>query len=100
MMIGMPHEPTDECEPVHCYSHHVDEYARDPYLVCGECFHVYRSAQELRRAYQRQSLRIWWAGERKIFSSDWHVGLLLVLRRVITIRTKDIFFCQHCIHDF
>lgn len=87
--MGGPHQPTAQCEDVHCYSHHVDEPTDKVYIACGECYHVYRTAGELRRAYRRAS---------------WQISktepLLKRLRRILTIRVRDIYFCQHCIHDF
>ncbi len=86
------HEPTDACYDQHCFSHHQDEDATGAYLVCGECFHVYRTPGELRRAYRCAFWTIEnpWARP----SLAWRVW------RVLTIRAKRIYFCQYCIHDF
>ncbi len=86
------HEPADACYEAHCFWHHVDEPSRPgDYLVCGECFHVYRTAGELRRAYRRE----FWRVSRR-FGDAW----VLRVWRVLTIRAKKIYFCQFCIHDF
>lgn len=47
----MPHDPAAACEALHCYIHHEDEPAEGAYLLCGECFHAYRTAAELEDAY-------------------------------------------------
>lgn len=69
---------------VHCWWHDEDEPVDDEtYIVCGECFHVYQKPGDLHRMW-RMSARNhgmpWW--------------------RRWTRRTKDIFFCPLCIHDF
>lgn len=46
-----PHEPGPECGDTHCYWHNVDEPAEGAYRVCGECGHVYRTAEALRAAF-------------------------------------------------
>lgn len=91
----MTHEPTFECNDVHCYSCNEDEdgYA---YIICRECGHRYRSAGELRRVYRRQFLR---TSRQSWFDMKppprWRVWWIAV-----TIRARNIYFCQHCIHDF
>lgn len=54
----MPHEPTPECIAglVHCHIHNEDERDRPgDYRVCGECWHVFRTATELVRVYRETS---------------------------------------------
>jgi hypothetical protein len=90
-----PHEPSNDCNADHCYSHMVDEPGSG-YLLCGECGHLYRTKGELRRAYRREFLRInshGWFGMERL--PRWKVWW-----KILTIREKDIYFCQHCIHDF
>lgn len=84
-----PHGPTNACSAVHCYAHHVDEPGVG-YRICGECGHLYRTAGELRRAYRREVL------EQRRFGVDWFDIVL----RALTIRARDIHFCQECLHDF
>lgn len=83
------HEPTDACIGIHCHSHMVDEEGIG-YIFCGECGHVYRTAGQLRRAYRRGVMQ----GRR------YGIPLRLCLWRALTVRAKQIFFCQECIHDF
>lgn len=48
-----PHEPTDACAAAHCYWHNVDEpLAPRFYRMCGECFHVFYTAEELTAAWE------------------------------------------------
>ena len=46
-----PHEPDERCGDLHCYIHGVDEPAEGAYKTCGECGHVYRTAEALREAW-------------------------------------------------
>lgn len=86
------HEPTKDCVAVHCYSCGVDERVENAYIYCYECGHVYRTAGALRRAYRREYWRM--SG---VFDP---VPVWRRVWRVLTVRVKDIFFCQECIHDF
>lgn len=45
------HEPGPMCGDMHCHIHHVDEIAGGAYRVCGECGHVYRTAEDLQREW-------------------------------------------------
>ncbi len=96
----MPHRPSFTCDDhpdrVHCYEHHEDEPVGGAYIVCGECFHVWRTAGELRREYRRQ---FWRTTSHGWFGTD-RPSLVSRVWRVLTVRAKDIYFCQHCIHDF
>jgi hypothetical protein len=96
-----PHEVTDACFTFHCHWCNVDEPG-EGYIVCPECFHLYRTAGELRREYRRQRWKLhrrWLARERRgtAFAPEptWKV-----VWAIITVRAKKITFCQHCIHDF
>lgn len=105
----MTHEPTFDCNDVHCYSCNEDEDG-PAYIACGECGHLYRTAGELRRAYRREFYRI----ARKPLPRPVHrlddelfagidaepIALWRVWWAMLTIRAKHIYFCQHCIHDF
>jgi len=94
----MTHQPTDACHDVHCYSCHVDEIGTG-FIVCGECGHLYRTAGDLRRAYRRRFREV---------HKRWQEFDIITARlpgyrawwRILTIRVKNIHFCQHCIHDF
>lgn len=92
-----PHGPTNACSAVHCHSCNVDEPGTG-YITCPECGHLYRTAGALRRAYRRS---VWerrrWA--REVLSLD-GLGWAEVALRALTIRARDIHFCQECLHDF
>ena len=102
----LPHEPDLDCFQDHCFSCGVDEYCDSHlghYIRCRECGHIYRTAKELRREYRRMS----WENHRGyirsspwIFSNQFTPSTLSVLWRTLTIRAKNIYFCQKCIHDF
>jgi hypothetical protein len=51
------HSPGECADPKnHCYEHNEDEYADDDhpwYLICGECYHVFRTADELLAEHNR-----------------------------------------------
>jgi hypothetical protein len=49
--LTSPHEPSEACGDMHCYMHHVDEPSTGAFRVCGECGHVYRTAEDLRMAW-------------------------------------------------
>jgi hypothetical protein len=121
-----PHEVEDSCAEVHCYGHDRDEPGK-AWLVCGECFHRYRSPGELRRRYRREAWRAHrqWrrepvielpqpftipdepvVGGQKLSLPDdldleWgkEPSTLQVLWRLLTVRARDVTFCQVCIHD-
>jgi hypothetical protein len=115
----IPHEASDECQARHCYTHHVDEAApirvwplpAGPYLVCGECFHVYPTRFALWRDYthgHRQSIRSEWAAHRPT-ADDPSVCINLGYSRPALVwmwlsswraRPGRIRFCPHCMHDF
>ena len=48
---AVPHHESAGCAYVggsmHCYIHEVDEVGEGAYRICGECFHVYRTAEDL-----------------------------------------------------
>lgn len=56
----MPHEPTEACDADHCYSHHEDEPIQGGsyYRICGECFHLYPTVDDLRAAYVAEATKI------------------------------------------
>lgn len=79
------HDPTDECDPNHCYFHMVDEPGPG-YHRCFECGHLYASARELRQAYRQMVAELdptpyGWV--RKWFKT-----------------AEGVWFCPHCAHDF
>lgn len=91
------HEPEDDCLPVHCHIHHVDEHADDPYSACYECGHLYRTPGHVRAAYLRrltQMLLSAWTGhgDRRDATAVW--------LRNLTVPARRIDFCPHCSHDF
>jgi hypothetical protein len=71
------------------------------YRICGECFEVW-TKHTLRKAYRREVWRILknplpapFETPRPTLWSD-----IRALWKAYTIRAKNIFFCQECIHDF
>ena len=46
-----PHEESEACGGTHCHSHGLDESDVGAWRVCGECGHVYRSPEDLRRVW-------------------------------------------------
>lgn len=71
----------------HCYAHNVDEPSRpDDYRTCGECFHVFRTEQEL--------IEAWLATVAPVI----HDGRPT---EPVAIPTgEQIYACPHCVHDF
>lgn len=79
-----------------CYSHHEYEDASgEIYLVCGECLHIYRSAEDLVNAYNHEA---------NVMADRW--AELLVgaapppVRNLTPEQANLIGFCQFCLHDF
>jgi hypothetical protein len=100
-----PHQPTDACRDDHCYSCGVDEpLGRRYYILCGECFHVYYTKGALRRAYRREMWRIHRAPPNDyleaVFPRIPPPPTRKVIWKLVTVRAKNINFCQECIHDF
>ncbi len=107
LLIITPHEPSEWCADVHCYSHSVDEDTTGAYIVCFECGHVYKTRRSLTWAYRKEFWRVssphslpaapdgvWGAPATRgpAFAERlWHV---------LTIRASKIPFCQECMHDF
>lgn len=94
------HEIADDCAQVHCHVHNVDERDDNAYICCIECGHVYRTAGALRRAYRRKSFLLLDWSDPWFRSNDLYASVLRVLWRALTIRARDIFFCQMCSHNF
>lgn len=92
------HEPDRGCDDTHCYACGVDEYGTG-YITCPECFHTYRTAGELRRRYRRMLIQV---HRRQLVNPFDYTGPGWgeVLWKALTVRAKNINFCQHCIHDF
>ena len=85
---------TDEDEQLPCYVHNVSEPTEGAFLVCFECGHAYRTAGALRRAYRREYWKVS-RDDRFDRTPFWRR-----LWRIFTVRTSQICFCQHCLHDF
>lgn len=98
----IPHDETVACQDKHCCSCGVDEAAENPYVICGECGHVYKTAGSLRRAYRREvwgnlagaSFKVPW------FGNDFANGRFESLWMIVSVRASKVYFCQECIHDF
>jgi len=94
------HEVTNACHHVHCHSCGVDELVDgSEYVVCGECFHCYRTRRDLRRAYRREASRgrgsmPWLRG------NGFGTRFGALRRRVLVPRASRIYGCQECGHDF
>jgi len=98
------HEPTAACHAWHCHSCGVDEPGQG-YIVCMECGHLYRTARDLRRAYRRGEWGLLRSSRSQppipwVFSNEFYPSKLWVLWHMITVRAKNINFCQECSHDF
>lgn len=65
---------------VHCYHHdELEPLGEDPYVVCVECLHVYRTETELIELYNTMAQPFW----------------------LVPVEHGDeITFCQFCMHDF
>lgn len=66
-----------------CYSHYCwEKVAERPFLICGECFHVFNTAEEL-------------------VEDDRKARQEFMVPDVAKPRDPDqIFCCPHCVHDF
>lgn len=93
------HEPSDVCGSIHCFIHNVDEPGPG-YLSCGECFHLYRTAGDLRRAHRR----VMWGtmrGSLRLFMGDaWRPSWWRFVWHLLTVRADKIYSCPECAHDF
>lgn len=70
-----------------CYSHYEVEYVPgDVYRICGECGHVYEQAINLQLTFM--------SIHNHLMKQDG--GTVLTEPPPV----EEIFFCQHCIHDF
>jgi hypothetical protein len=95
------HEANDDCWRWHCWTHNVDEMRiGKPYLVCGECGHVFQTARALRKA-RRATMRSIYLGELR-HARTWR-SLWLGLRGTLSLYTRradKIYHCPLCAHDF
>jgi hypothetical protein len=102
----VPHEPTDVCAGDHCFSCHEDEPIMEgekAYRVCGECFHVYWTARDLRRAYRRADRQM--SGPWTLRGMPgWDDNIVKRVWRNVRIQfllpASKIYFCQECLHDW
>lgn len=62
-----------------CYSHSRIERVESPFLICGECFHRFPTAEDLVHDYNYEM-------------SD--------LEGFVPKEVDQIFHCPHCVHDF
>ena len=76
-----PHNPSSACGGTHCSSHHLDEPDDGAYRRCLECGHVYRTAEDLQRAWMANA------------PPD-----LADLEKLPP--AEEIFFCPLCLHDW
>ena len=88
-----PHPIHDACLPVHCWEHDVDEIQTPTsYKRCFECKHVYQTAQDLIDAYNQVVAEMNADGARRYGAEH--------EPRPPRTSAEDIYFCQHCMHDF
>jgi hypothetical protein len=94
--LSQQHEASDDC-----WSHNVDEMRiGTPYIVCGECGHVYQSARALRKA-RRATMRGIYLGSLR-HANDW-MPFWQSIRGAVSLytrRAKRIYHCPLCAHDF
>lgn len=96
----MKHEVTEDCVDTHCFWHEIDEPVEGSYIQCFECGHVYRTAGQLRRAYRREYWETTGKWSKPFGEPGFWPPLPARLWRLLTIKVKEINFCQECIHDF
>lgn len=77
-----PWEPQD-----HCYIHGYEPVIGEPYILCGECHHCYRTADEL-------VLYFWDLVRLANGEQD------MELPSGEPVKPDDILFCPLCLHDF
>lgn len=76
-----PWDPHD-----HCFMHGCEPITGEPYIICGECGHCYRTADEL--------VLYFWGLVRLNNGEDFE-------RPTGTpVAADDILFCPLCLHDF
>jgi hypothetical protein len=90
---ALPHPPAGQCETraefvyartfnsLHCWSHGVDEVTMPAFIICFECNHVYRTAEELQLLYAT--------------NAPFHLP-----REQKFLSVEQIHFCPLCMHDF
>lgn len=97
------HYATGTCNPArHCAEHEIDEFAFKPYLICGECFHCFKSGFELWRVYVGEFYGCVWRAWRKGWAppgTGWVDGARALVG-VPFSRPSRIAWCPHCLHDF
>jgi hypothetical protein len=77
-----------------CYCHYVAEpIPGDVHRICGECFHVYPTAQSLVDAYNREINHI-----ELIPLVDFPPDEPMTPKTLEQV--DEIWFCQECLHDF
>ena len=80
-----PHEPSAACVGTHCYWHNLDEPGDGAYRVCGECGHVYRTAEDLREAWADATV---------------DAGVTRLALAVTAPPVEQIYACPLCAHDW
>jgi hypothetical protein len=88
-MVKTTHEPNPTCMSlgIHCWWHQRDEPATRPYLICGECFHTYRTRAHLWAAHQWGLKDLGWK------------GVWRNIRRSLVTPPSRVWFCPHCTHN-
>lgn len=101
------HGVTEECYPVHCRIHGVDEpeSAAGGFHRCFECGHLYPSKRALRRDHRRgyDEPRGLIGGGDFAFSEPHDPNEPRIRhwwRRWRDSRVSKIYFCAHCTHNF
>jgi len=97
---SVPHNATWMCAGIHCEIHQVDE-PNPGYRGCGECFHLFRSARELRMAHRKVHRELYESLKpRPWFSNEWVTGRLRYWWGMLSVRAGKIWTCPLCTHDF
>lgn len=97
------HELQDACAEQHCCYHNVDEPTAEGekfYVICPECWHLYRTRRELRQRYRAVTWQIVRDGFRRYGKRHGVTEFAVWLLHAIALRADRITFCQYCIHDF
>lgn len=77
-----PWDPGD-----HCYIHGCEPIWGEPYMICGECQHCYRTSEEL--------LLYFW-GLVRLANNDPDMDR----PEDYPVKADDVLFCPLCLHDF
>ena len=87
------HERSEACGMAHCATHNVDEHIGSSYfVVCFECNHVYRTADELLDTFNAIGRQMY----EECVANGWDCCLPFEDQ----VDPEAIHFCPLCSHDF